>query len=168
VRGASLASESGSRPARQAKIPPSEPFGEFGEQEAPRASRIFDKGSRGHDSASGQRAERAPGKAGRRAPVHEAETYRIEVGEVHGVKPANIVGAIANEAGLDGRHIGRVVIREDHSFIDLPVGMPKEIFRDLQKTRVAGQKLQISRALKTQVDKMRRERPPAAGRAKKR
>jgi ATP-dependent RNA helicase DeaD len=74
------------------------------------------------------------------------ETYRVEVGLVHGVKPGNIVGAIANEAGLDGKHIGRVDIREDHSFVDLPEGMPKDVFRQLQKVRVAGQMLQIGRA----------------------
>ncbi len=88
------------------------------------------------------------------------ETFRIEVGEVHGVKPGNIVGAIANEAGLDGRHIGRVVIREDHSFVDLPEGMPKDVFRNLQKARVGGQKLQISRALKTDVERLSREKAP--------
>jgi len=74
------------------------------------------------------------------------ETFRIEVGHMHGVKPGNIVGAIANEAGLEGRYIGRVDIRDDHSFVDLPTGMPKQIFRDLQKARVAGQELRISRA----------------------
>jgi ATP-dependent RNA helicase DeaD len=89
----------------------------------------------------------------------EVETYRIEVGQVHGVKPGNIVGAIANEAGLDGKSIGRVVINDDHSFVDLPSGMPKEIFRQLQKVRVGGQQLQISRALKSHVEKLRRERP---------
>ena len=94
--------------------------------------------------------------------VPPAETYRIEVGHLHGVKPNNIVGAIANEVGLEGRFIGRVVIREDHSFVDLPGGMPKEVFRQLQKVRVAGQPLQISRALKTHVEKLRRERPPTA------
>jgi ATP-dependent RNA helicase DeaD len=72
------------------------------------------------------------------------ETYRIEVGHVHGVKPGNIVGAIANEAGLEGRHIGNVDIREDHSFVDLPEGMPKEIFRALKKVRVVGRELQIA------------------------
>ena len=92
----------------------------------------------------------------------DVETYRIEVGHAHGVKPNNIVGAIANEAGLEGRHIGRVVIRDDHSFVDLPADMPKEVFRQLQKVRVAGQPLQISRALKTHVEKLRRERPSAA------
>ncbi len=87
------------------------------------------------------------------------ETYRVEVGKQHGVKPANIVGAIANETGIDGRFIGRIVIEGDHSFVDLPEGMPKDVFKNLQKVRVAGQPLQISRALKTQVNKMRRERP---------
>lgn len=86
------------------------------------------------------------------------ETYRIEVGKQHGVKPANIVGAIANETGIDGKFIGRVVIEEDHSFVDLPEGMPKDVFKNLQKVRVAGQPLQISRALRTQVEKLNRER----------
>ena len=89
------------------------------------------------------------------------ETYRIEVGRVHGVQPGNIVGAIANEAGIDGKHIGRVVIRDDHSFVDLPAGMPKELLGELRKARVAGQKLEISRALKTHADKLR-QRPRAA------
>ena len=73
------------------------------------------------------------------------ETFRIEVGHAHGVQPGNIVGAIANEAELDGRLIGHIDIREDHSFVDLPVGMPKEIFSELQKVRVRGVELRISR-----------------------
>jgi len=73
------------------------------------------------------------------------ETFRIEVGSVHGIKPGNVVGAIANESGIEGVYIGRVDIREDHSFVDLPEGMPKEIFKDLQKVRVAGRELRISR-----------------------
>jgi ATP-dependent RNA helicase DeaD len=92
------------------------------------------------------------------------ETYRIEVGKQHGVKAGNIVGAIANESGIDGQFIGRVVINDDHSFVDLPAGMPKEVFKNLQKVRVAGQQLQLSRALRTQVNKLQRERsePPRA------
>lgn len=69
--------------------------------------------------------------------------YRLAVGHVHGVKPGNIVGAIANEAGLDSQHIGRVDIREDHSLVDLPEGMPREILRHLKKVWVAGQQLRI-------------------------
>ena len=76
------------------------------------------------------------------------ETYRIEVGLSHGVKPGNIVGAIANEAELDSQHIGRVQIFDDHSLVDLPEGMPKEVFKHLQKVWVAGQQLKISRLRK--------------------
>jgi ATP-dependent RNA helicase DeaD len=73
------------------------------------------------------------------------ETFRIEVGSTHGIKPSNVVGAIANEAGIEGVHIGRVDIREDHSFVDLPEGMPKQVFKLLQKVLVAGRELRIAK-----------------------
>ena len=72
------------------------------------------------------------------------DTFRIEVGAAHGIRPGNIVGAIANEAGIDGSHIGKVDIRDDHSLVGLPEGMPEDIFRKLQKVRVAGRELRIS------------------------
>ncbi|WP_404356589.1 DEAD/DEAH box helicase [Methylotuvimicrobium sp. KM1] len=78
-------------------------------------------------------------------PDIEMETYRIEVGKAHGVKPGNIVGAIANETGLDGDHIARIKIEENYSTVELPAGMPKDIFQELKKVRVAGQQLNISR-----------------------
>jgi ATP-dependent RNA helicase DeaD len=95
---------------------------------------------------------------GKGRDTEEMETYRIEVGREHGVAPNNILGAIANEANLQGKRIGRIVIREDHSFVDLPSGMPKETFLKLQKTVVAGQKLRISRALKAHTQRLRKER----------
>jgi ATP-dependent RNA helicase DeaD len=74
------------------------------------------------------------------------ERYRIEVGSAHGVKPANIVGAIANEAGLDAKYIGHIEILDDHSVLDLPEGMPKELLQHLKTVWVAGQQLRISHA----------------------
>ncbi|ANO52111.1 DEAD/DEAH box helicase [Woeseia oceani] len=75
----------------------------------------------------------------------DRELFRIEVGYVHGVKPGNIVGAIANEAGLDGDNIGQIEIHDEHSILDLPVGMPADIFNDLKKARVCGQAIRITR-----------------------
>jgi ATP-dependent RNA helicase DeaD len=75
----------------------------------------------------------------------EMEVYRIEVGHSHGVKPGNIVGAIANETGIDGDHIARIRIQDDYSTVELPAGMPKELIQELKKVRVAGQQLNISR-----------------------
>ena len=73
------------------------------------------------------------------------EMYRIEVGHNHGVKPGNIVGAIANETGIDGEHIARINIEDSYSTVELPAGMPKELFQELKKVRVAGQQLNISK-----------------------
>ncbi|KRE87623.1 RNA helicase [Rhodanobacter sp. Soil772] len=70
-------------------------------------------------------------------------TYRVEVGHEHGVKPGNIIGAIANEAGLDSQFIGRLSIRDHYSLIDLPDGMPKEVFEHLKKVWVVQQQLRI-------------------------
>jgi ATP-dependent RNA helicase DeaD len=92
------------------------------------------------ETSTGERRPR-----GAREDGPPMQPFRIEVGHTHGVQPGNIVGAIANEAGLDSRHIGHIDIREDHSFVDLPEGMPKEIFRSLKKVRVRGTELRISR-----------------------
>ncbi|MCX7514856.1 DEAD/DEAH box helicase [Frateuria hangzhouensis] len=78
------------------------------------------------------------------APEPGKRTYRIEVGHEHGVKPGNIVGAIANEAGLESGFIGRVSIRGDYSLIDLPEGMPPEVFEHLKKVWVSQQQLRIA------------------------
>jgi ATP-dependent RNA helicase DeaD len=125
--------------------------GDSGAHRADNPADRGDKSTHGGDSAAPHvdRPERGgrhegPSRKPRGAPGNIAfETYRIEVGHTHGVKPGNIVGAIANEAGLEGRHIGHVDIHEDHSFVDLPEGMPKEIFRSLKKVRVVGRELQI-------------------------
>jgi ATP-dependent RNA helicase DeaD len=105
-----------------------------------------------------RRADRdeSPAEPPRRSVPAQMETFRIEVGSVHGIKPGNIVGAIANESGIEGVHIGRVDIREDHSYVDLPEGMPKQIFKELQQVRVAGRELRISRVS---------EKPPKPPRA---
>ena len=78
-------------------------------------------------------------------PEKGMETYRIEVGHCHGVKPANIVGAIANKAGLESRHIGRIMIHDDYSTLDLPEQMPKHVLQQLKKVWVSGQQLQMQK-----------------------
>lgn len=89
---------------------------------------------------------RREGGAGRRPsgpPRQGMERYQIEVGRVDGVRPANIVGAIANEAGISGSDIGSIDIRGNYSTIDLPEGMPKDVYQLLQKTWVSGKQLRI-------------------------
>jgi ATP-dependent RNA helicase DeaD len=89
--------------------------------------------------------ERKPKRAFGAGANIEMETFRIEVGHTHGVKPGNIVGAIANETGIDGDHIARIRIEENYSTVELPAGMPKELIEELKKIRVAGQQLNFSK-----------------------
>jgi ATP-dependent RNA helicase DeaD len=98
--------------------------------------------------ATDDRSRQVKGDSKRRTiarPDIAMERFRIEVGHDHGVKPGNIVGAIANEAGLDHDYIGRIDIATAYSTVELPQGMPSDIFRRLQKVRVVGQPLKISR-----------------------
>lgn len=91
-------------------------------------------------------SSRAPSKGRDRAnrpSSGESDCYRIEVGREHNVKPGHIVGAIANEADIDSRHIGHISIFEDYSTVDLPKHMPKQVLALLKKTRVMGRRLEI-------------------------
>ncbi len=96
---------------------------------------------RGKDHERDRGPKRERGKAG----AGEMELFRIEVGHSDGVKPGNIVGAIANETGIDGEHIARIKIEENYSTVELPAGMPKDLFQALKRVRVAGKPLNISK-----------------------
>ena len=105
------------------------------------------------------RPARKPGRSDDKVDVG-MERFRIEVGHLHGVKPGNIVGAIANEAEIESEYIGRIEIFDDHSTVQLPEGMPKEIFKHLKSVWVSGQRLQISR-----LDKASGDQPARAPRS---
>jgi ATP-dependent RNA helicase DeaD len=78
-------------------------------------------------------------------PEEGMERYRIEVGKRLKTKPGNIVGAIANEAGIDAEFIGKIKIYDDYSTVDLPQGIPADMLHMLKKVRVSGEKLNISK-----------------------
>jgi ATP-dependent RNA helicase DeaD len=88
---------------------------------------------------------RAPSEKPRRErqTARDMQRYRLDVGRQHGVQVRNLVGAIANEAGLDSQYIGQIDIHEDFSLVDLPTGMPKQIFKALSKAWVAGRQLKL-------------------------
>ena len=109
--------------------------------------------------------ERTPREHG--APEVGMKTYRIEVGYQHGVQPGNIVGAIANEADLESRYIGRIDIRDDYTLVDLPDGMPTELLQHMQGVRVASRPLHMREATPEDQDAPKRKRsfgPPRGDR----
>ena len=109
--------------------------------------------------------EHAPREHG--APEVGMKTYRIEVGYQHGVQPGNIVGAIANEADLEARFIGRIDIRDDFTLVDLPDGMPADLLAHMQTVRVASRPLRMRPAESADIDAPKAKRsfgPPRGDR----
>ena len=109
--------------------------------------------------------ERAPRDPS--APEVGMKTYRIEVGYQHGVQPGNIVGAIANEADLEARFIGRIDIRDDFTLVDLPDGMPADLLQHMQTVRVASRPLRMRPAEDADIDAPKAKRsfgPPRGDR----
>jgi len=104
-----------------------------------------------------ERRERATAKRGPReetarprrepsAPEGGMVRYRIEVGRDHGVQPKHIVGAIANEANLDSRNIGRIDLYDTYSTVDLPEDLPKPTLMHLHKIWIMGRQINLIRA----------------------
>ena len=95
-----------------------------------------DKGRR-RDSDRGDRGRREPG--GRRPRSGPPLVpYTIAVGKRHRVEPRQIVGALANEGGLNRSDFGHIDIRGDHSVVELPADLPPETWRALENTRISG------------------------------
>ncbi len=127
--------------------------------------------SRGKGRERGERGERGdrPARGPRKTPQVEEgmDRFTIMVGKTHGVKPGNIVGAIANECGLESEFIGHIGIGEDTTTVDLPSGMPKEVFETLRRIRVCGQALDISKLDKKKKAPYKSKTPQAESRIKK-
>ena len=98
------------------------------------------------DRPKRQKDKASKGKKPKRGNMDDTdmETFRLDVGRKHQVKPGDIVGAIANEADIDSAYIGQIRIEEDHSTVDLPKGMPPALLNHLKKVRVRQRQIQLS------------------------
>ncbi|MDR2260878.1 MAG: DEAD/DEAH box helicase [Azoarcus sp.] len=69
--------------------------------------------------------------------------YRIAVGRGHGVTPKEIVGALANEGGIEGRFIGQITLFDDFSTVELPARLSPDLLVALGRILVCGHPLAI-------------------------
>jgi len=106
-----------------------------------RRDRDFDdRGGRGRDR--GDRGDR-PSRFDR--DDANLATYRIAVGKRQHVRPGAIVGALANEGGLNSKDFGRITIAADHTLVELPKDLPQSVLDNLRDTRISGQLINIER-----------------------
>lgn len=108
-----------------------------------------DRPERGDRAERGERRERTKALPESRPkplkghPEVAMERFMVSVGYDDGLKPGNLVGAVANEAELDSEYIGHIEIFENFAVIDLPEGMPAPTMGKLRKARVCGRTLDI-------------------------
>ena len=163
-----------------AKLPPAPAAVSFdrSSERSNERSGSSDRNSRERSSAGagadrGARTERPPRRERTESTI-PMDSYRMGVGRAQQIKVSDIVGAIANEAGINSSNIGRIQLFDDYSIVDLPQGMPKDVLQQLKSVRVRGHMMNLSRAgesenganpnpsaapTSTAAPRVRRERP---------
>jgi ATP-dependent RNA helicase DeaD len=89
--------------------------------------------------------ERSGTKKDKRAPDGEIARLWIGLGRVAGVRPADLVGAIANEAGVPSRVIGAIQVSERYSVVEVPESLATGIIAALRATTIKGRKVTVRR-----------------------
>lgn len=67
----------------------------------------------------------------------------VSIGHEAGVRPGDLVGAIANEAGLSARSIGHITIGERHSFVEVERSLVTQVMEALRRTVIRGRKVKV-------------------------
>lgn len=96
------------------------------------------------DRRGGDRGDRGPRERGPRTGGN-FQAYKIQVGKRHRVEPRQIVGALANEGGLDRRDFGKITIRPDYSIVELPARLTDEQWERLKNTRISGKLIELAK-----------------------
>jgi ATP-dependent RNA helicase DeaD len=102
----------------------------------------------------------------------------LDAGSRAGVRPGDIVGAIANEAGIPGKAIGSIDIYDRFTFVELPIQYRDQVLRSMANATIRGRPVEIrvatpERGGKDRDDRRRRqggrdERPRAPYRERRR
>lgn len=119
----------------------------------------MDRGNRDDRSERDGRGSRGP----QRGPAEGNATYRISLGRQDRVQPGNIVGALANEAGLKSSQIGHIDIRSNHSLVELPADLSGAQWNALGNTTINGRPIEIQKDTGRPTNSERDSKPFRSG-----
>ena len=137
--------------------------------------------SRGRDRKKHRKGSEGQGRSGKDFskdaevlsdyPTIEMRRYVMMVGFEAGIKPGNVVGAIANEIDIESKYIGHIKIYDDFSTVDLPGKLPKDALAHLKKVRICGKPMNLTKADDFSMDKLkgsnRGDRDNSSGRGRR-
>jgi len=112
----------------------------YGRDDRPPRDRFSrdDRPPRDFSDSRSERPERRP-----RDNSRVMASYRLEVGKRQKVEPRQIVGALANEGGLSREDFGAIQILPDHSIVQLPADLSRDVFAKLENTRISGKLIEL-------------------------
>jgi ATP-dependent RNA helicase DeaD len=84
--------------------------------------------------------------ADREQPEHGMARLHINMGRQDGLRPADLVGAISNQAKISGRAIGAIDILDLWSFVEVPFAKADQVMDALHRTKVRGRKVRVQMA----------------------
>ena len=113
------------------------------ERDRPRRDRERQRGARDDESRE-RRPRRGAGRHERRPDTDVTRLY-IGLGRLAGVRPADLVGAIANEAKIDARAVGAIEIADRFSIVEVPDDAADDVIGALRSTTIRGRKVMIRR-----------------------
>lgn len=88
--------------------------------------------------------DRSGGPQHERRGDHELARLYISIGRRAGVRPGDLVGAVANESGVPGRDIG-VRIFDTHSVVEVPAARAEHVIRAMKQTSIRGKRAMVRR-----------------------
>jgi len=122
-----------------------------GPRKEPRERAPYERGAKAGPAAErGDERRPAPGAmhaaaGSRRKPPGPATMVRVYIsaGRNAGLRPADLVGAIANEAGVSAREIGAIEIEERFSLVEISDTIAEDVVRALRGTSLRGQRVTV-------------------------
>jgi ATP-dependent RNA helicase DeaD len=125
----------------------------------PRAPREFDRGPRApsrHEERFAARSEgrsergdgakgKPAGKKPRKEAPWKAATLWIGAGRKLNIRPGDLVGAIANEVGVDSSQIGAIQIADGYSTVEVPESIADDVIDAIKRGKIKGKKVQVRR-----------------------
>ena len=134
--------------AAAVKLAHAELAGDADEEELPappfrreaRSERGSDSGARRRPEASGRAARRTYGDG-------NGAVTRIFIGAGRraGIRPADLVGAITNEAGIRSQDLGAIEIADRFSLVDVSADLADQVIAALRGATLRGQKVEVRR-----------------------
>jgi len=110
--------------------------------QAPRGAAPFERGNR-------EWIPNRPPHKGRQARQPDWEVARIFIGagRIAGIRPGDLVGAIANEAGIDASSIGAIQIADRFALVEVPAEIAGDVIQALRGTTLKGKRVTVRRDL---------------------